>query len=78
MVNDKWFDIQDDKKSDDEEESADLTLVQLLKEDKKNAGIPPISPLEVHDYKWLQILTLNKLLTRLPVLLAQTKTGNNP
>ena len=51
MVNDKWFDIQDDKKSDDEEESADLTLVQLLKDDKKNAGIPPISPLEVHDYK---------------------------
>ena len=78
MVNDKWFDIQDDKKSDDEEESADLTLVQLLKDDKKNAGIPPTSPLEVHDYKWLQILTLNKLLTRLPVLLAQTKTGNNP
>ena len=41
MVNDKWFDIQDDKKSDDEEESADLTLVQLLKDDKKMLAYHP-------------------------------------
>ena len=32
---------------------------------------------EVKEEKGLKILTLNKLLTRLPILVAQTKAGNN-
>ena len=32
---------------------------------------------EVKEGKRLKILTPNKLLTRLPILLAQTKAGNN-
>ena len=43
--------------------------------------VPPMPPLE-SDYKVkernrLKILTLNKLSTRLPVLLSHIKTGNN-
>ena len=45
--------------------------------------IPDIPPLEgdeeeVKEGKGLKILTPNKLLTRLPILLAQIKAGNNP
>ena len=32
---------------------------------------------EVKEGKALKVLTLNKLLTRLPILLAQIKAGNN-
>ena len=32
---------------------------------------------EVKEGKWLKVLTPNKLLTRLPILLAQVKAGNN-
>ena len=44
--------------------------------------VPPMLPLkseeeEVKEVKGLKILTPNKLLTRLPVLLAQIKAGNN-
>ena len=44
--------------------------------------VPPMLPLkseeeEVKEGKGLKILTPNKLLTRLPVLLAQIKAGNN-
>ena len=36
-----------------------------------------LSPLEVKEAKGLEILTPNKLLARLSVLLAQVKAGNN-
>ena len=41
--------------------------------------IPDIPPLEgdEEEGKGLRMLTLNKLLTRLPILLAQIKPGNN-
>ena len=32
---------------------------------------------EVKEGKWLKILTPNKLLTKLPILLVQRKAGNN-
>ena len=42
--------------------------------------VPPIPPIEgdekVKKGKGLKILTLNKLLTRLPILLAKIKAGN--
>ena len=43
------------------------------------SGIPPLEgdEEEVKERKGLQILTPNKLLTRLPILLAQIKGGNN-
>ena len=49
---------------------------------KESNDIPPIPPLKgdeekVKEEKSLQILTPNELLTRLPVLLAQIKAGNN-
>ena len=37
----------------------------------------PESDKEVKEGKRLKILTLNKLLTRLPILLPQIKAGNN-
>ena len=45
-------------------------------------NIPDVPPLEgdeeeVKEGKGLKILTPNKLLTRLPILLAQIKAGNN-
>ena len=57
--------------------------IEWFKEsDKESADIPSIPPLEgdqedVKERKEINILTPNKLLTRLPVLLAQTKAGNN-
>ena len=41
--------------------------------------VPPIPPLEgdEEEGKALKILTPNKLLTRLPIVLAQIKAGNN-
>ena len=38
---------------------------------------PPESDEEVKEGKRLKILTSNKLLTRLPILLPQIKAGNN-
>ena len=60
------------------EESADTTK----KSDKKESvNLSDMSPLEgdekVKEGKGLKILTPNKLLTRLPALLAQIKVGNN-
>ena len=50
-------------------------------EDKKPADILVVLPLkrdeEVKEEKRIKILTLNKPLTRLPVLLAQIKDGIN-
>ena len=39
--------------------------------------IQEMPPLEVKEEKGLKILTSNKLLSRLPILLAQIKAGNN-
>ena len=65
---DVWF---------ESEESPDTT-----KTHKKSTHLPPMPPLEedqeeVKEGKGLKILTPNKLLTRLPILLAQIKAGNN-
>ena len=48
------------------EESLDLSDMQPLEGDN-----------EVKELKWLKILTPNKLLTRVQILLAQIKAGNN-
>ena len=57
-------------------EESDYSIVKVIK--KKIDNLPPLKgDKEAKERKWLKILTLNKLLTRLPVLLAQIKTGNN-
>ena len=53
-------------KLDDIEKSVDLS------------GIPPVEvDEEINERTGLKILTPNKLLTRLPILLVETKAGNN-
>ena len=54
------------KESNDKEESVDLSEMSLLEDDK-----------EVKEGKGIKILTSNKLLTRLPISLAQIKAQNN-
>ena len=49
------------------EESVDLSDMPPLEGDEE----------EVKEGKGLKILTLNKLLTKFPILLAQMKAGNN-
>ena len=49
---------------------------------EESADIPPMPSLEgdgekLKEGKWLKVFIPNKLLTRLPILLAQIKTGNN-
>ena len=58
--------MTDKEESTDEEESLDLSDTPPLEGDE-----------EVKEEKRLKILTPNKLLTRLPILLAQIKAGNN-
>ena len=62
----------------------DLTDTSLLEGDDSDQfiNIPDIPPLEgdeeeAKERKGLKIFTSNKLLTRLPILLAQIKAGNN-
>ena len=69
----KWFlgtynydDWLENVESTDKEESVDLSDLPPLEGDKK-----------VKEGKGLKILTPNKLFTRLPILLAQIKAGNN-
>ena len=52
----------------DQKEIADLSSMPLLWDDEEE---------EVKEGKELKILTLNKLLTRLPVLLAKIEARNN-
>ena len=52
-------------------------MSQLKVDEEEFVDIQPIAPLEVKEVKGLKILIPNKLLTRLPVLLAQVKAGNN-
>ena len=67
-----WLYVQDNEKSDN----------WTLKDEKEIDDIQPMSLLEcneveVNEGKWLKILTLNKLLTLIPVLLPQIKARNN-
>ena len=39
--------------------------------------MPPLEGEEVKEEKGLKVLTPSKLLTRLPILMAQIKSGNN-
>ena len=60
----------------------DLSDMSLLQGDDsvEFIDIPDLAALEgeeVKEGKWLKILTPNKLLTRLPILLAQIKSRNN-
>ena len=61
-----WFTIYNITEG-DEEESVDIEPTPLLEGDEK----------DVKEEKWLKILTSNKLLTRLTVLLALIKAWNN-
>ena len=64
-----WFkneELGDTARKSDKEESVDLSDIEPLEYDE-----------EVKEGKGLKILTPNKLLTRLPILVAQIKAGNN-
>ena len=64
-----WFkneELGDTTRKSDKEESVDLSDIEPLECDE-----------EVKEGKGLKILTPNKLLTRLPILVAQIKAGNN-
>ena len=55
---------------------------EISTDKEESEDLPPVPPLEgdeeeVKEGKGLKILTGNKLLPRLPVLLAQIKAGNN-
>ena len=58
---------ENDEESTDKEDSEDLPSMLLLEGDEE----------EVKERKGLKILIPNKLLTRLPILLAKIKAGNN-
>ena len=55
-----------------------LTEEEELDDEEKLGGMPPIEgDEEVKEGKGLKILTPKKLLTRLPILSAEVKSGNN-
>ena len=71
--------IADEDKEGDKEELVDKPSTPPEDDKEKNVGLSYMSPLEVDKKKRRkrnQILTPNKLLTRLPVLLANIKAGN--
>ena len=71
--------IADEDKEGDKEELVDKPSTPPEDDKEKNVGLSYMSPLEVDKKKRRkrnQILTPNKLLTRLPVLLAKIKAGN--
>ena len=73
-----WFENEesDDTKKGGEEDLADTTKGG----EEESADLPSMPPLERDKEvkeKGLKILTPNKLLTRLPVLLVQIKPGNS-
>ena len=65
---DEWF---------ENEESTDTTRKSNKEDSLDLSDIPPLEGDEVKEGKRLKNLTPNKLLTRLPILLAQIKAGNN-
>ena len=77
--------IEEKSKSHPEEIIAEEVKLRRQKADDDSdefIDIPDMSPLEgdeeeVKEGKGLKILTLNKMLTRLPIVLAQIKAGNN-
>ena len=71
--------IGDEDKEGDKEELVDKPSTPPEDDKERNVGLSYMSPLEVDKKKRRkrnQILTPNKLLTRLPVLLAKIKAGN--
>ena len=71
--------IADEDKEGDKEELVDKPSTPPEDDKEKNVGLSYMSPLEVDKKKRRkrnQILTPNKLLTRLPVSLAKIKAGN--
>ena len=59
------------------EESSDK---EILTDKEESTALPPMQALEgdqAKEGKGLKILTPNKLLTRVPILLTQKKAGNN-
>ena len=71
--------IADEDNEGDKEELVDKPSTPPEDDKEKNIGLSYMSPLEVDKKKRRkrnQILTPNKLLTRLPVLLAKIKAGN--
>ena len=75
--NRKWY--EELAESDDNKEiDDDITPMSPMKGGKKEfVQIQAIAPPEVKEGKGLKILTSNKLLTQLPILLAQIKAPNN-
>ena len=78
---DFWFENEESSditRKSDKEGSSDTTI---KRDEKLSADLSDIPPLEgdeeVKERKELKILTPNKLFTRLPVLLAKIKAGNN-
>ena len=78
---DFWFENEESSdilRKSDKEGSSDTTIER---DEKLSADLSDIPPLEgdeeVKERKELKILTPNKLFTRLPVLLAKIKAGNN-
>ena len=61
-----WDDWFENEESSVKEESVDLSDMPTLEDNE-----------EIKEGKRLNILTPNKLLTRLPIILAQMKAGNN-
>ena len=78
---DFWFENEESSditRKSDKEGSSDTTI---KRDEKLSADLSDIPPLEgdeeVKERKELKFLTPNKLFTRLPVLLAKIKAGNN-
>ena len=78
---DDWYKKNEEKsKSQPEEIIAErIKLGKQVASDEDLFGVPPLEgdEEEVKERKGLQLLTPNKLLTRLPILLAQRKAGHN-
>ena len=78
---DKWYEIYKEE-SKPQPEKTIPERVKLRRQKADDEDLPPMPPLEgdeeeVKEGKRLKILTPNKLLTRLLILLAQTKAGSN-
>ena len=77
---DKWYKIYEERiKSQRAEPIAERVKLRRQKEDGEDlSNMPPLAGNEeVKGEKGLKNLTPNKLLTRLPILLAQIKAGNH-
>ena len=76
----KWYKkVEEKSKSQPEKTIAERVKLRRLKADDEDlSNIPPLEgDEEVKEGNGFKILTPNKLLTRLPILLAQIEAGNN-